>query len=250
MEITVPEKLRDAVSKGVITIDYHLTRDGIDSWVRFVQPHPRLGVATSTSFRLEDVDDYLDKINGHSRQPSRELQEREVESRRGSPPASPTVHEVPVKEIARQLSLRHLLNTYQINGLAQSKAMDSLHLLDLNLPIDMLGARIRLVLPTEERAVARIASDSRLHVESVASLQDWWVRSTAIQKWILLTKRSKSGETQRASFKGEHHVSRLNSFRCPFRDTDLKADQSEESDSGYSQTWDGGLSLMRANRFK
>jgi len=65
MDITiqVSRRIRELVSNGVITIGVHITRDGKDIWARSVLPHPRLGVGTSQSYTLEEIEERLAKVS-------------------------------------------------------------------------------------------------------------------------------------------------------------------------------------------
>jgi hypothetical protein len=274
MDIVIPcsKRIRDLISNGVITVSVHIARDGHEVWARCTQPHPRLGLRTSTSYQLEEIEELLVKVPTKSvsfietsdssphkeskRKSSIKVSPETILQRNDSGalksfgkrpiviPDGNTPKDLGFKDRNEALKFCGLRNLGVVvkNGVTNVLAAESLTPEDFNRPARELYARTCAI--TERvpasKFVSRIASSPSLTVKGSQSLADWWNMSEAPQKFILMT-RSKLFPR---NAKGEVHMSgswlsKIHSLPCPFRDAETQMGQPEggvsaEEEESYS----------------
>jgi len=226
----IPEEVYKFVRAGVITVDFHVTADGIDSWARCTQPHPRLGVTTSQSMTFDEVPILLSKV----KVPSDKVPT--------TPPRSPLSQRAPqgrlpvpsTRSEARDLVRSNRLDQWNRGGIKNQLPVDSLHISDLALDDFRLGVRLAYVATglDSARLVHRITSDVSLRVPGATDLKQWWRSASSDQIWKLLTVNRKSGMALEGAIFGKKRApfERLCRFRCPFLEpsTPMDIEETEE----------------------
>jgi len=232
----IPEQVYKYVRAGVITVDFHVTADGIDSWARCTQPHPRLGITTSQSMTFDEVPILLSKVR---------VQSDKVPT---TPPRSPLSQRAPqgrlpvpsTRSEAIDLIRSNHLDKWNRGGVQNQLPVDSLHISDLALDDFSLGVRLAYVATGQDSAklVHRITSDTSLRVPQATNLKEWWQKASGDQIWRLLTVNRKSGWALESTIFKKRKVpyERLCRFRCPFLNpsTPMDIEEVEEDFSTLS----------------
>jgi len=238
----VPQKINLFLSQGYVTVDIHLTQTGKQCWVRFTQPHPRLGFNTHTSYSFEEflALDGIEKLK---------IPEKKILN---SPQHQTSLGEgkmasgLPVPPIGVAADYKKYQSWTRTSGVVNAMPMNSLHVHDLTLSDFGLGCRLSTVAQQKPSTyyVSRIASNSFLRVDGASDLDEWWAKSTHTQKWELLSLKAKRGESEAKSMFNTHGipVHRLSSFRNPFLETHVKMGPSKRESQGFNSgiplTWD------------
>lgn len=228
MDITIQtsRRIKELVANGVITIGAHITREGNDIWARVVQPHPRLGIMTHTSYTLEEIEAKLEKYSLPSftskvtptHCPNNVKAADELYGFKDSSDAASfarkNLREVKKGSIRNKLPLDSLVPTdFDMNGR------------DLFARTCLISEHI-----TTSKIVARITTQrDRLTVARSSNLEEWWRNATYLQKIILLT-RSKHLPKQADGQVRIHGywLDKFESLPCPFRDAETQMGQEEE----------------------
>lgn len=240
MEYKIPttSRVRQLVDAGVITIGVHIAKDGIETFARCVQPHPRLGLSTHTSMTLEDAEELLAKVATPA--PKRWIEKSKTEDRQ-SPSSSNQSKFHGFKDIseATGFATRNLRMFLTEDGLKNFLPKDSLAPSDMDLRPKELFARACSVAESigTPRLVSRIASrPEHLTVRGAHSLAEWWRRSDPLQRFVLLT-RSKVFPND-----GRGHVNvrgkwldAMSELQCPFRNPETQVGQPEGGFSGEEE---------------
>lgn len=228
---TVPSspRIRELVSSGVITIGVHITRDGIDTWARCTQPHPKLGIASHTSYSLDEIEALLVKIQA----PIPQNHRIDVMGTSRFPGAS-----LGFSDFQDAVSHgKRVSETYK-GGVKNTLPKGSLTAVDvLGTPSDLFG---RACLVTESCGthtfVSRIASRPKiLGRHGVNNLTEWWAVASPSQRLLLLS-RAKHLPQDIVLGNGALHiypewVKALENLPCPFRDAEAQVGQPEEETS-------------------
>jgi len=251
--IQVTRRVRELVASGVITIGVHITQDGIDTWARCVQPHPRLGIQTHTSYSLEEIEGLLTQVVTQSFRPSSfgSLPNYGEPSTGGVPATGigGAIHyegNLPVpKDLGfkgRSDALAHaskkLSVTRKADGTVNQLPAGSLVPADFERSVRDLYARACAVAEkvTTAKLVSRIASlPTKLRVRGAETISEWWDLAIPEQRFMLLTRAShfsKGGVPVRVH---GTWLGKIQSTPCPFRDPETQVVQHEEGLSGEEE---------------
>jgi hypothetical protein len=253
MEFSFSQRILDLVTSGVITIGIHITQDGNDIWARAVQPHPRLGITTQTSYVPEDLADLLSKITTT----------RPTKMAFGSEPSYPVDNSVkgPGRvhfdsiDKAILYSKKNQLTKHFNGGVWNLLPEDSIVPLDMDRSNLACYARFCAVADKlgTAKLVSRISTNRQnLYVRGSTDLQEWWTNATPLQRVILLGKkkhfsRDESGEIRIHG----RWLDLIQELPHPFREAGTQVDQHEEEysseESTFSPAWRKGLSSNRSS---
>jgi len=217
----------------------------MDTWARSVQPHPRLGINTSTSYTLTEIEDALQKVvlgPDHSAVP------KKVKDTTEAPEVTQGSNELlGFRDIEEAITFarNNLREIKKDNGVRNKLPLDSITCYDLEMSQRDLFARVALVGAhvSSAKMASRISSQKEtLGVKGVSDLQGWWTKSTAMQKMRLMM-RSKYTP---ASGDGLIHISKiwldkLGALAFPFRDAEAQVGPEEvetSAESGDSSDFD------------
>jgi len=265
--IPVTRRIRELVAGGVISIGVHITGDGIDSWARVNQPHPRLGVQTHTSYTLDEIEHLLVKVV------TRPLHSSVIGASpySGKTPAQTIIGGVgaatrsgvvaePIPSDLGFSSRDQAILHSKMNGLGEKwkrgikneLPADSLTPTDFDRSVKDLYARACAVAETltSPKLVSRISSKpDKLAVKGCESLHEWWSRAEPAQRLMLLTshRHFASGEG-RVRIHG-NWLDKIQLVPCPFRDPEtqmvikreeISGDSLESSDDDFPMSGQGG----------
>jgi len=198
ISIQTSRRIRELISNGVITVGVHITRDGNDVWARAVQPHPKLGVLTSTRYSLDEIEQKLESVSVYS------LKKSSLPEHPSKVIAVAAQSLYGFKDLGEAIVYAHKrLAESKRNGVRNKLPLDSLTPHDLDLPQRYLFARTAAVGDhlTSAKVASRINSQREtLSVKGAQNLQEWWTRASATQKVMLLTK------SRHLSDKGDRQV--------------------------------------------
>jgi len=218
----LPQRAKDLVSGGVISVDVHFAMTGIDVWARCIQPHPRLGVYPHESYRVEEILKLLTKIEV----PSANAPEKSHPGRSAIPvgtwPSSPPRYFNSIKQGIQYVNTEGGAKVKR-GSVENALPSDSLTFDDFERGSQMMTARCMAVADKigEPRIVSRIATDLRLKIKGVSDLTSWWGEATSDQKFLLLTLNKKVGSPTHVSTYpmglSPKLQGRLGAAQCPFR---------------------------------
>jgi hypothetical protein len=255
-KIDLPERAKELIRGGVITVGVHISKDGMDVWARATQPHLKLGIRTCTSYSIDEIVGLLDKVV------------TQTSSLRGIDPISVST------ESSNQIgilstgwkSLNEAISFLERNpvkvmkdGVQNKLPLDSISPFDFSLGDRELFARLaaianRLGTP---KLVSRIASRRDiLGVKGAVNLLEWWEGASPSQRIIVLSKAKSLPSDGMGNVKlHSRWLTRMERQPSPFRDaeaqvgtteTETSAAQEEEPSSDVSEfarTFKGGASL-------
>jgi hypothetical protein len=226
------------VNAGVIVIDIHLTRDGPDVWSRVTQPHPRLGVRTNQSFPVEDLLNMLEKVSLPGRKKERQNYPLTSEVLRHSNTA------MPFKEALALAKSKNLSSFKQPNGVENLLSPESLTFLDLERTRREFEARVVLVTHKigQAKLLSRIATSDVLNISGCDTMEEWWSRATAAQKWGLLTTSKKDLHGKKRDGSDAKIELLLTGLQCSFRNPESGAGESHFS--GSTEESEGNLAIF------
>jgi hypothetical protein len=225
--IQTTRRIRELVSNGVITIGVHITRDGKDIWARSVQPHPRLGITTSTSYTLEEIEEKLAKV---STVPFKK-DEMPPHPNKIFVVAAVAFHGFNSVEDAITYGRKHLREVKK-GGVRNKLPLDSLTVHDLDLSQKELFARTAVIGAhlTTAKIVARITSQREtLSVSGAHNLEEWWQNATAVQKLMVVMRSKHLPKLEGAKVRIHGYwLDKLETMAFPFRDAEAQVGQEEE----------------------
>jgi len=227
MDITIQTspRIRELISNGVITVGVHITRDGNDVWARTVQPHPRLGVPSSTSYTLEEIEEKLkpvltrpSKKDAMPTHPDKLI----VQAAEGSL----GFHDVEEAIAFARKNLREIVR----NGVRNKLPLDSLVPSDFDRSRGELFARIAVVGAnlTSAKLASRINSQrDLLFVKNAVTLEEWWDMAGATQKVMLLLRSKHLSWKDSKTAIPNHWLDKLETMPFPFRKAETQVGQEE-----------------------
>jgi hypothetical protein len=240
----ISKRLLSLVEAGVAVLHLTISKDGYEMLVSPSKQYPQLGLEVHKKYLLEEFLDLSRKIQI--------LDTKQVKAK-GKEPAFQSVfyrQRIESLEDAKVLNDFGTLSVVETRGgLKNQLPQDSLTYWDLGREFtNELQARAFLVAdkigtPT---LVGRIRGVKELHVPNANSLKDWWMKATSVQKWILLTSRSKRGKTSPSMQAYKEGLTpawsaRLDDLQCPFRDPESYLE--EQISSEGEEVYEGGISF-------
>jgi hypothetical protein len=234
MEIPLSQRAIDLVNSGVITISVHISKDGNDVWGRCTQPHPRLGVKTTDSMKIEELVAALEKV-----QTTRSYEKPAGASVpipfRGKEDLYPKKTFFSTIEEAIGFAKTQKLRQVERNGVKNLLSVNSLHVDDLVRTQTAIFARCCEVSANigTAKLTSRIATNRvLLTVTGATDLTEWWEYSTSFQKFILLSERKRSGAggPDNGWSIPQDLLAKLDHLPVPFREAGSQVVQHEEED--------------------
>lgn len=251
--IQVSERIQVLVSTGVITLGVHITRDGKDVWARVVQPHPRLGIPTHTSYTLEEIEEKLLKVSSLSStgflpkesvvtqaSPGKKMYIGPKVNAGDSQRRSKDLNDFGFISISEAIGFaeRKGLNKVDHSGISNLLPRDSLTPTDLERPLHELFARACTVASNlgTAKIVSRITSKPDvLRVNGAIDLSDWWAKASPTQRAVILTKAKVFPKQGEQVILLKKWLDRLDKLPAPFRDAEAQVGKSEiEHSAEYS----------------
>jgi hypothetical protein len=253
MDFSMTDRVKDLVSSGVITVQVRYSKDGIESWAQAVQPHPRLGIRTTQSFELSDVEEAFKKVT--TTRPTNSIPGSVVTPpvrEQGLRPIFSTIDE------AILFSEKNKLKENKVGGLLNYLPIDSITPTDMDRDNTSLYARACAVANKigTSRLVSRISTQPLLlRVEGATNLHEWW-EGADVQKRLLIlikTKHFKHMSNGKPLLKSTW-VEKLSSLPHPFREAEAQVDQPDEETSaedseGYYDPFDSSLVATPSGNF-
>jgi hypothetical protein len=222
--VPVTARIRSLVEDGVITIGVHITSDGMETYVRCTQPHPRLGITSHESMTFEDAELRLAKVSTSTSKYKGKGTLSEKEDTPSSQGAS--IHGF--KDVL-QASLKGKtpeVASYWKQGVKNFLPGDSLHPRDFDGSVRRLYSRACAVAERvgAPKLVSRIATKPDVYrINGATSLREWWYSATPQQRFALLTKRQcfPTHEGGGVMVHGKW-LDLLRQLQCPFQDAEAK----------------------------
>lgn len=221
----------ELIVSGEMSVSFHLTSTGVDSWARSLKPHPRLGVATHTSFEVDQLTDLLRKVvtdKGGVQLPIRK-EKVKVPIEKDSMNPSQVIHEV------ERLGLGTHKNPTGVTTQLPKGSLTYIDLIRGGRDLSLRAQAVAIAI-THQKAVARITTGITLGVTGARDLHEWWAKSSASQKWTLLTKGKAAGsppKTCGSDGLNERFRTTLQDLKCPFRDPESLVVKEAETESEY-----------------
>ena len=216
MAYTLNPALKMMVDQGIVTVSVTFTRTGIDSWVRAVQPHPRLGVFPHESM---SEDEAVDRLKKAVRGPIPGDNKKGLHGGEKEFDPFPYV-DFPIGKAIALVKSRGLDKIERAPGVINSAPIASLTEYDLRLSPENLiyrsiavAAKIGLA-----KACGRIASDLDMRIKGADGMHNWWLMADCKQRVSLL---SDSKSLNRKFVTGPESLAKaMELVPCPFRGTD------------------------------
>lgn len=237
----LPPRIRELLEGGVITVDFHLTQDGLDLWGRCTQPHPRLGLTTFQSYDLYTLMGELDKVKITPKP-------KATEGVKIPPVSSPSSKEKKKAEMDPSLISKRVLSlgdaiafdrkqrvgSIKLNGVTNNLPKSSLCYRDFLRDIDFVQARAFLVSEQLGASVirSRISTSDSLYMDSVRDIGSWWELANPSQRLQVLATASSLGQR----VVDDTTVSELlRNLQCPFQDpeTTVVSKAVEREEEGF-----------------
>jgi hypothetical protein len=222
IKIPVTARVRELVEGGVITIGAHITSDGIETYARCTQPHPRLGITTHESMTLADAEERLAKVSTPASKFKGKVAERE-----DTPlPLNASLHGFSSVADAALKGKRLRKVGYFKAGSKNFLPEDSLHPHDFTRSASDLYAcacAIAEKLGTA-KLTSRISSKPEVYrINSATSLREWWYASTPQQRFALLTRKQVYPHRKEGGvLVNGKWLDRLQELQCPFQDAEAQ----------------------------
>jgi len=234
--VPVTARIRELVEGGVITIGVHIARDGIETYARCTQPHPRLGITCHESMTLEDAEKRLAKVSsGTSAYKGKGVlfEKADTSSIQTSHHGFKSVHDASLAGKAPSAT------TYWNKGLKNFLPGDSLHPEDFNKSSKVLYSRACAVAEKlgSAKLVSRIATKPDVYrISGATSLHEWWYKATPQQRFALLTRRQ-CFPTREGGGVWVHGkwLSCLQQLQCPFQDAEAQVGQPQGAASAEEE---------------
>jgi hypothetical protein len=214
-----------------------MSRDGNDIWVRSVQPHPRLGISTTTTFTVDEAVLAFEKVQTtrHNDVPIAKTKVTLANSSKWNP------GDVLFESInsAISFSKKNNLGVYYKNGVKNFLPKDSLSPFDLERDPQSVFARLCSIAHEmgTPKIVSRISSQPvKLTVYGATNLSEWWTHSSLPQK-ILLFSRTKHFQTNEKGWIGikPQWNNLFRDIPCPFRDAEAQVGHKEGGSSAEEE---------------
>jgi len=260
LKVIISDRIQELISAGVVTLDAHFARNGIEVRGRTVQLHTKLGLAPHASYELGLLEQKLAKV-AVPPSPMNVRTSLTTDPIKGPRPGSAADYEQygvggvslsggrPDKNLdfAIQSAARLSLDQVTRGGVKNFLSHETLHVMDLERKdMDHLWFRTCQVADKigTNRLVSRInAQRSQLNVEGAANLDEWWEGSTSIQKWTLLTSKKKAGKYSGSDDPEKFppsKLARLQHLGHPFREPETEVGKIEEpSDFDHLEVEEG-----------
>jgi hypothetical protein len=250
LQIVCSKRIRELVAGGVIVLDAHVSRDGIELRCRATQAHKKLGILTSSSYTPEEMEALLTKVEANplpspSASPVKKKSKVTFEKEPGgvSLTGKLTLDSMGYRSNAGAAvdSRNRRLDRHKSNGVENQLLADSLTAVDFRRPARDLFARVCAIAERigEARIVSRIASDDFYEISSgePTDLSEWWNESNHFQKLRLLSS-SKGRKTIEKD--GGINYGILNVLPVPFQAPGVRlGNQTEEELPGETSESEG-----------
>jgi len=223
----ITPRIAELLQAGVITITTSWFESGSETYGRVTQPHPKLGAFPHESFKLDELESFLEKI----RVPS--LHGAPVESGPVNALATPVKKGNAVSVINRyEPNIGNVPSEIGIHGVRNILPKGSLCWKDLALLNDSQLHRRILSVGKEigaDKAVSRIESMLALHMPRGAStLYEWWVNAEPTQRLTLISNAKLLGKVDEGD--KDRLLARLGAGQYPFRGTDRKIQKGKDEE--------------------
>jgi hypothetical protein len=198
------------LARGVVSVGTYSTNEGIDCWVRLLNPQPGLGIGTSQSLTMSEAEEALKTL----------VEPLRVTMTLGASGGVSLKREVPARGVTdmtfQEARIAAPTEVKFADGHSTKLPLDSLTNHDLNFAPRKLLARAFLVSDKlrTPKLIARIRGNPDLHVAGVTNLGDWWKYATGDQRFVLLSTASKRGKFTGGS------TDSLANLQCPFLDAE------------------------------
>jgi len=249
LRFPISHRVKELLEGGVITIGVNITLDGHEMWARCVQPHPRLGLTTSHSYDLNEIEDHLSKVIispirvGKGKRDLVEIPSR-IPREDFAVPAFADRNSVLTAVKSRKL------NFSMKGGVENKLPLDSLTPYDLNRTNDRdLLARAAFITDRlgTPKLISRIRAKESLQVKNALDLAEWWKLSTAQQKIQLLSRAKCFTSDGYGNITLERKwLTTIQKLPCPFGDAEAQVDKEEvepSAEEDFSSADEGQLGL-------